>query len=84
MSQDHDDSPAPERSIRETAYFLWKQAGRPEGREQEHWYRAERALLGQHANIAGAILHTRQIDDNRDDLGQDVNGSAENDQTLNR
>ena len=29
-----------EEAIRFTAYFLWEQAGRPEGREQEYWLRA--------------------------------------------
>lgn len=24
--------------VRETAYFLWEQAGRPWGREQEFWF----------------------------------------------
>ena len=37
--------PAFEQSVRETAYFLWEQDGRPIGREQEYWYRAlERAM----------------------------------------
>jgi hypothetical protein len=26
--------------IRLTAYFLWEQDGKPEGREQEYWLRA--------------------------------------------
>jgi hypothetical protein len=30
--------------IRDRAYQLWDQAGRPEGREQEFWYDAEREL----------------------------------------
>ena len=29
-----------EQQIRERAYHLWEQAGRPEGREQEFWERA--------------------------------------------
>ena len=34
-----------ERAVRETAYFLREQDGRPQGREQEYWYRAlERTL----------------------------------------
>ena len=37
--------PAFELAVRETAYFLWEQDGKPEGREQEYWYRAlERQL----------------------------------------
>jgi hypothetical protein len=30
--------------IREHAYFLWEQEGRPEGRAEEHWHAAEREL----------------------------------------
>lgn len=26
--------------VRATAYFLWEQAGRPVGREEEFWYKA--------------------------------------------
>lgn len=34
-----------ERSVRDTAYFLWEHDGRPEGREQEYWFAAlERCL----------------------------------------
>jgi hypothetical protein len=29
-----------EEEVRLTAYFLWEQDGRPEGRAQEYWYRA--------------------------------------------
>jgi hypothetical protein len=32
--------PAFEQAVRESAYFLWEQDGRPEGREHEYWYRA--------------------------------------------
>jgi hypothetical protein len=35
-----------ERSIRERAYFLWEQEGRPEGRAEEHWHQARRELAG--------------------------------------
>jgi hypothetical protein len=37
----------PERTnrIRERAYHLWESDGRPEGREQEYWERAE-AMIG--------------------------------------
>jgi Protein of unknown function (DUF2934). len=30
--------------IRDRAYRLWDEAGQPEGREDEFWYRAEREL----------------------------------------
>lgn len=29
-----------EHEIRETAYFIWEQEGRPDGRAQDHWLRA--------------------------------------------
>lgn len=37
-----------ERRIRERAYFLWLQDGRPEGRAEEHWHRA-REMESEHA-----------------------------------
>lgn len=40
-----------ERSVRETAYFLWEQDGRPEGREQDYWFAAlERCLRQRQAD----------------------------------
>lgn len=34
-----------DRKVRETAFFLWEEAGKPSGREQEFWFVAlERAL----------------------------------------
>lgn len=40
-----------EERVRETAYFLWEQDGRPEGREQEYWFRAlERSLRERNAD----------------------------------
>jgi hypothetical protein len=34
-----------EEAVRQTAYFLWEQDGRPDGKEQDYWYRAlERCL----------------------------------------
>jgi hypothetical protein len=43
--------PAFEQAVRETAYFLWEQDGRPQGREQDYWYRAlERTLRERNAD----------------------------------
>ena len=43
--------PAFEQAVRETAYFLWEQDGRPEGREQDYWFKAlERALRQRNAD----------------------------------
>lgn len=36
-------------SIRQTAYFLWEQDGRPEGRAFEYWLRAKQMLVRQMA-----------------------------------
>ncbi len=33
-----------EEQIRARAYELWQQAGKPQGREDEFWHQAERAL----------------------------------------
>jgi hypothetical protein len=35
--------------IRRRAHELWEAAGRPEGREQEFWYRAEREITNSDA-----------------------------------
>ena len=40
-----------EQSVRETAYFLWEQDGKPEGRENDYWFRAlERQLRERNAD----------------------------------
>ena len=44
-----------ERRIRERAYDLWQQDGRPEGREAEHWERA-RQLIAIEDNPEAATL----------------------------
>jgi hypothetical protein len=36
-----------EEQIRERAYALWDSEGRPDGRDQDFWYRAERQLSEQ-------------------------------------
>ena len=33
-----------EDKIRERAYAIWEEDGRPEGRQEEHWYRASTEL----------------------------------------
>ncbi len=40
-----------DQSVRDTAYFLWVQDGRPDGMEQEYWFRAlERCLRQREAD----------------------------------
>lgn len=36
-----------EQRIRERAYSLWEEDGRPDGREQEYWHRAERLIAAE-------------------------------------
>jgi hypothetical protein len=33
-------------SVEQRAYKIWEEEGRPHGRDQEHWHRAERDLAG--------------------------------------
>jgi len=42
-----------ENEVRETAYFLWEQAGRPKGSENDYWFQAlERCLRKRDADRA--------------------------------
>lgn len=41
-----------EQRIRERAYQLWEQAGRPDGKEVEHWLQAEREIAGDEQGLA--------------------------------
>lgn len=41
-----------EQAVRERAYFLWEQEGRPEGRADEYWHRA----LDQHLRERAYVL----------------------------
>jgi hypothetical protein len=34
-----------EQKVRQTAYHLWENDGRPEGKETEYWFRAMEQLL---------------------------------------
>jgi hypothetical protein len=43
--------------VRQRAYALWEEEGRPEGREQDHWQRAEEEL-GQDGKQEGEGLAT--------------------------
>jgi hypothetical protein len=35
--------------IRQRAYMLWEQEGRPEGSAEDHWFRAEAEVAGVHS-----------------------------------
>ncbi len=40
-----------EQRIRKTAYRLWEQAGRPEGREHDFWFQAEADIAEREAKL---------------------------------
>lgn len=44
--------------IRERAYFLWLERGRPQGDERAHWLTAERQLLAEIESVAEIPPHT--------------------------
>ncbi|HEX3351101.1 MAG TPA: DUF2934 domain-containing protein [Acetobacteraceae bacterium] len=50
-----DPSPEFESRVRERAYLMWEQEGRPEGRDQEYWERA-RELEAMTAHPDAALL----------------------------
>ena len=51
MMKDHWACPEFELEVRDTAYFMWEQDGRPAGREKEYWYRSlEQCLRRRHAD----------------------------------
>jgi hypothetical protein len=37
------------------AYFIWEQEGRPQGRDREHWLRAEHSLRLACQEVAAAV-----------------------------
>jgi len=47
-------TPEREARIRERAYYLWEEDGRPEGRDAEFWERA-RELIGMEENADAAL-----------------------------
>lgn len=44
-----------EAEIQHEAYLLWIEEGRPEGRDQEHWFAARELLRHRH----GRAVHSR-------------------------
>ena len=56
MGSDHDPNEGFDLAVRDTAYFLWEQAGRPEGRAQEFWEKA----LEQHWRIRAYAIWLRE------------------------
>jgi len=76
--------PAFEQAVRETAYFLWEQDGRPEGREQEYWYRSLERTLRERNSDRGlrqrpdGVVHREPMGDHnrRLSLGVDIEDFA--------
>jgi hypothetical protein len=45
--------PSPEQAIRERAYAIWEEEGRPEGRDVDHWLPAEAEIAPKvHSRVA--------------------------------
>jgi hypothetical protein len=42
-----------EREIRDAAYYLWEEEGRPEGRALDHWLQVSGRLLPNRGKITG-------------------------------
>jgi hypothetical protein len=55
LSSPLDMTPEREARIRERAYHLWEEDGRPEGRDAEFWERAKE-LIGMEENADAALL----------------------------
>jgi hypothetical protein len=49
-----------ERNVRERAYQLWEEEGRPEGRHEDHWYRAEREMTPERGTEPDATIPTEK------------------------
>lgn len=69
--------PAFQRAVEETAYFLWEHDGRPQGRENDYWFRAlEQTLRERNADRdlkrAPDMQPAGQVDGGCDDLGRSL------------
>jgi hypothetical protein len=54
-----------ERAIRQRAYHIWDQEGRPDGRERAHWARAEAEIGGEPicgVTNNGKVLRSHEVD----------------------
>ncbi|GLQ55508.1 DUF2934 domain-containing protein [Devosia nitrariae] len=54
-------------AVRDTAYFLWEQAGKPEGRSDEFWYKA----LAIHYRERAYGIWRRQLKNQKPDTADD-------------
>ena len=63
--------------VRETAYFLWESAGRPQGGAQDYWFAAlEQCTQQRDGDKPQASGDGTQADDNIDDLGRPLNDTG--------
>ena len=44
-----------ERQVRERAYAIWEQEGRPDGKDREHWERAHRSVAAELAKAGAEV-----------------------------
>jgi hypothetical protein len=49
--------------IADRAYQLWESEGRPEGRDVDHWFRAERELSGAEPELPADEAHPPEDED---------------------
>jgi hypothetical protein len=52
--------PDTEIAVRERAYAIWEAAGRPQGRDRDHWFQAVRELSMPAIPAPGAVTRLRQ------------------------
>ena len=58
--------PHADQAIRETAYLIWERAGRPHGRDHDHWHQARAVCAGR-----------REVDDDSEDEEKILAGRAD-------
>lgn len=59
-----------EQQVRERAYALWEQAGKPEGKADDYWQQAEREIGGEDdthdPDKRGPLVGTSRIEGTKD------------------
>ncbi|SRR4051812_4079781 len=53
--------------IEERAYHIWLEEGRPHGRHDEHWHRAERELIEEESRLRGNPAKSQGADEAKAD-----------------
>jgi len=57
--------------VRERAYYIWEETGRPEGLEKEHWLMAEREVAEKVANESSYNGRDARSADHPDEVNWD-------------